>query len=163
MNAKIAALLASHEGHRMPLVQGGGAQHDIKASELQPASAYAGLLLFLGDWEGAHNTAQSIDTIDGSYWHAIVHRQEPDAGNAGYWFRQVGTHLIFPALRDDVAEILKRYPDVNFKLQAAWNPSTFIDFCEAALEKPGSSLERAAIEIQHVEWNHLFQWCITPK
>src|SRR5277367_5385035 len=107
MNAKVDAILAARENHRMPLVRGKFAPHDLKATDIQPASAYAGLLLFLGDWEKAHTVAQDIETIDGRYWHAIVHRQEPDAGNASYWFGQVGSHPIFPGLRDEAAEILQ--------------------------------------------------------
>jgi hypothetical protein len=65
----------------------------------------AGLYLYFGCWAEAHETAQDIATPEGSYWHAIVHRQEPDAWNSGYWFRQVGAHAIYPALRDAAAEI----------------------------------------------------------
>ena len=141
----------------MPLVQSGSKPHGVTA--VQPATVYAGLLLFHGDWEGAHNVAQGIDKADGSYWHAIVHRQEPDAGNAAYWFRQVGSHPIFASLREDAAEILKRYPRVNFKLPAVWNPGAFIDLCELAIAQPGSELEQTAMEIQHAEWTRLFEWC----
>jgi hypothetical protein len=159
MNAKIEAILASHEGHRMPLVRGKIIEHGLKAGDVEPSSAFAGLLLFFGDWERAHTVAQDIETIDGSYWHAIVHRQEPDAGNAGYWFRQVGNHPIFPALRDEAANILQRYP-APFKLASSWSPTAFIDLCETALNQPGSNVEQAAIEIQHAEWKLLFEWCI---
>jgi hypothetical protein len=163
MSPKIEALLVSRENHRMPLVQGGSVQHDLNSGDIQPASAHAGLLLYLGDWEAAHKVAQDIHTTDGSYWHAIIHRQEPDAGNAGYWFRQVGNHPIFPGLREDTGRILGRYPLVSFKLHSTWNPSAFIDLCEVALEKPGSDSERAAIEVQHAEWRRLFDWCLTSK
>jgi hypothetical protein len=144
----------------MPLVQRGSANHDLHPNDIQPGSAYAGLLLFLGDWENAHEVAQSIDTPDGSYWHAMVHRQEPDPGNAGYWFRRVGKHPIFPALQVDAQEILRRYPDSGVKLPSAWTPSFFVDLCERA---PGTAIEPIAIEIQHAEWRRLFEWCLQSK
>jgi hypothetical protein len=156
-DAKIRSILAARTAHRMPLVQNGSARHGLDPGDLQPPSAYAGLLLFLGDWEQAHEVAQGIHTADGSYWHAIVHRQEPDPGNAGYWFRQVGTHPIFPGLQTDAEEILQRYPGIHVKLPSVWNPSFFIDLCESSR---GTAHEELAIEIQHAEWLRLFDWCI---
>src|SRR5260370_12596566 len=69
-----------------------------------PEAALSGLYLYFSCLDEAHTIAQDITTPEGCYWHAIMHRQEPDAGNAGYWFRQVGTHAIFPALREAAAE-----------------------------------------------------------
>jgi hypothetical protein len=65
----------------------------------------AALYLYFDCWDEAHEIAQDINTPEGSYWHGIVHRQEPDAANAAYWFRQVGAHPIFPALRERAVEI----------------------------------------------------------
>src|SRR5262252_7547037 len=57
-----------------------------------PQAAIAGLYLYFSCWDEAHQVAQDISSAEGSYWHAIVHRQEPDEGNSGYWFRRVGHH-----------------------------------------------------------------------
>src|SRR6266545_1914081 len=70
----------------------------IRVSSL-PGPVRAGLFFYFSCWSDAHQVSQNIDTPEGSYWHALVHRQEPDASNAGYWFRRVGPHAIFPALR----------------------------------------------------------------
>lgn len=43
-----------------------------------------------GDWEGAHHVAQDVETADGAWVHAYLHRKEGDAGNAGYWYRRAG-------------------------------------------------------------------------
>ena len=107
---EIASLLAlDGDGQRlMPLVRApasvAGTRERVKKAQLPPV-VRAGLYVYFDDWAEAHETAQDIDTVDGSYWHAIVHRQEPDAGNAGYWFRQVGAHPIFPELRTRALEL----------------------------------------------------------
>ena len=41
-----------------------------------------------GDWDRAHTLAQEIETKDGAWVHAYLHRKEGDAGNAAYWYRR---------------------------------------------------------------------------
>lgn len=43
-----------------------------------------------GDWEAAHRIAQDVETTDGAWVHAYLHRKEGDAGNAAYWYRRAG-------------------------------------------------------------------------
>ena len=43
-----------------------------------------------GDWETAHNIAQSIGTELGSGIHADLHRVEGDLSNADYWYKRAG-------------------------------------------------------------------------
>lgn len=121
-----------------------------------PEAALAGLYLYFSCWEEAHTIAQDISTAEGSYWHAIVHRQEPDAANAGYWFRQVGAHSIFPALAASAAEL-------GYEAGSRWDPFAFIRECEEARQSPGSALERRALEIQRAEWQLLFDFCAAKK
>ena len=58
----------------------------------------AGLLLY---WDHADESHQISQTMEGrgnprtaDYWHGIMHRREPDPGNAGWWFRRVGEHPV---------------------------------------------------------------------
>jgi hypothetical protein len=69
-----------------------------------PEAALAGLYLRFGGWAEAHEIAQEIETPEGSYWHALVHRAEPDESNAAYWFRQVGRHPILEAVAKAASE-----------------------------------------------------------
>jgi hypothetical protein len=154
---EIAAILAlDGNGERlMPLAGGTCSSQEardlLKAAQLPPA-VLAGLYLYFSCWDDAHVVAQDLESKEGSYWHAIVHRQEPDAGNSGYWFRQVGSHQIFPALRARAAEIGVEFGD-------RWNPIAFIDYCEAARKNPGSPDEQKALLVQRAEWQLLFDWC----
>ena len=152
---EIANILAlDGDGERlMPLVHGdcrtNQARELVKAAMIAPATR-AGLYLYFDCWEEAHEAAQDIATPEGSYWHAIVHRREPDAGNSAYWFRQVGVHAIWGALQERATEI-------GVTSGAHWDAIAFIDYCERA--RPGSTEERKACEVQRAEWQLLFDWC----
>lgn len=65
----------------------GSLKDDEPASELLP------LLKALwwdakGDWSHAHSIAQEIESTDGAWVHAYLHREEGDSSNAGYWYSQ---------------------------------------------------------------------------
>jgi hypothetical protein len=151
----------------MPLAEGTCSSPEARAAlrnhtgkSLFPASraadaALAGLYLYFSCRDEAHELAQSVETAEGSFWHAIVHRQEPDASNSSYWFRRVGKHPIFPALRAQAAAFR-----VDFG--PAWDPFAFIAFCEKARGTPGSADERRALEVQRIEWQLLFDYCARP-
>jgi hypothetical protein len=154
---EIAGILAlDGNGERLMPLAGGTcssaeARRLLKASRLRPA-VLAGLYLYFSCWEDAHGVAQDLETPEGSYWHGLAHRQEPDAGNAGYWFRLVGKHPIFPDLRARAAEI-------GIEMGDGWDPLAFIEYCETARARPGSAEERKALEVQRAEWQLLFDWC----
>ena len=161
--AEVAAILAMDgDGERLiPLVRSASVHPNAKsriealaAPKIVPQTAIAGLYLYHSFWNEAHETAQEINTREGSYWHAIVHRQEPDAGNAGYWFRQVGEHPIFSALHEHAAA-----NGVNFGPR--WDPRAFIEYCEQAREQGGEA-ERKALDVQRAEWQLLFDFCAKP-
>ncbi len=61
-------------------------------------AALAGLFLLYGHWDLSHQISQDVTSREGSYWHAIAHRLEPDSWNSSYWFRRVGEHPIFSGL-----------------------------------------------------------------
>ena len=125
-------------------------------------AAQSGLLLLLGCWEESHQLSQECASPEGSFWHAIAHRLEPDAANAGYWFRQVGEHPTFASLRKDAARILSQSVIESWVLKPNWDPFLFIQWCEKARSLSGSEDERVAVAIQEVECRSLFQWCALP-
>lgn len=128
-----------------------------------PEAALSGLWLYFSCLEECHELAQRIDSADGSYWHAILHRQEPDAGNSAYWFRRVGTHPVFDPLQSAAREIVSRTPEIDFRLHARWDPLAFVTFCERARQEAAPAAQQAAMEIQRVEWQLLFDHCARPR
>ena len=63
-----------------------------------PEEARAGMYLINGDWKGAHDACQDLKSATAEYWHALVHRHEPDYGNSKYWLRRVGDNPVHPRL-----------------------------------------------------------------
>jgi hypothetical protein len=128
----------------------------------EPKAAMAGLWLYFSCFEEAHEIVAESNLPDCELWHAILHRQEPDAGNAAYWFRKVGTHAVYSALAHGAVKILEKLPDAEFRT-GRWDPFAFVAFCERARAQPGSVQECAALEIQRAEWQILFDYCARPR
>ncbi len=113
-----------------------------------PTACRAGLWLYFDFLHESHEISQELHTPEGSYWHAIMHRREPDAANSKYWFRQVGPHPVQSLL---VAEAAARG-------YAYTTPFAFIDVCER-LRGTASPGEEQARQIQLLEWQLLFAHC----
>lgn len=164
----MAAILALDGGEYLPALVCGPCRNpqartmlkEHKPKDLFPASrdaraATAGLYLYWSCFEEAHQLVDDPRTPEATYWHAILHRQEPDSGNAAYWFRQLRDHPIFEPLATEARDIIERNPTAEFRLRE-WDAFAFINFCERAVTQPGSIQEKAAREIQRVEWQLLF-------
>jgi hypothetical protein len=83
----------------------------------------------------------------------VQHRGARDRPGSEYL---VGKHAIFPALRHEAGEL-------GYDSGAEWDPLAFIDYCEAARVRPGSKEEGLAMQVQLVEWQLLFDYCIREK
>ncbi len=118
-----------------------------------PAEAYAGWLLYAGYGARSHNISQDAHTPEGSYWHGIYHRMEPDAWNAKYWFRQVGSHPIVAALAESAANL-------GYKTSRNWDHSRFVDFVGEALASRDAKRIALAEAVQLLEWRLLFDYCV---
>jgi hypothetical protein len=153
--------LAGGGNRVMPLVKtedaSAEASEAINALASLPDSIASGLYLYCGCWDAAHSVADKVDDPDGWFWHAIVHRQEPDPANAGYWFRKTGRHPIFPRLAAEAEKL-------GYRANSQWDPFAFVEFCETAGQRPGSpelktAEQQIARQVQLVEWQLLFDHC----
>ena len=120
----------------------------------------SGLLLWNDALDESHNISQGLTNQTGSYWHGIMHRREPDYSNSKYWFGRVGTHPIFPALRERALAILKETPDPSDALahiaqtiaaEESWDAYQFIDWCQAAEDESTADVTRFLQQVQAEE------------
>lgn len=117
----------------------------------------AGLFQWHDALDESHECSQSIEGKGrhqaGDYWHAIMHRREPDYGNSKYWFRRVGPHPIFPELARRAEPVIsKSLPDWKDRLlRGGWDPCAFVDLCECAADGKHPAEETAAETIQEIE------------
>lgn len=155
----LAVMLSGDNKERlMPLVRSDPPQPDLRSqiADVPTPATRAALYLYFGFWNEAHEIAQDLSTPEGNYLHALVHRQEPDSGNANYWFARVGEHPIF-------AELSLQAAALGFDCGGPWDPAEFVEFCEEARRKPGSGEEVCALEVQRAEWRLLFDYCATQR
>jgi hypothetical protein len=61
-----------------------------------------------GDWEAAHNVAQSQEgTRAYDRLHAYLHRVEGDTWNANYWYRRAGSTMPGGTLKEEWESLVK--------------------------------------------------------
>jgi hypothetical protein len=122
----------------------------------------AGLLLIHDYLDESHTLSQSVEgegrNSAGDYWHAIMHRREPDDSNSKYWFRRVGEHPIFEALAELSDSVFASVTDSKSeqwrskcKTSQGWDPYAFMDFCSYCRRTPETPLNEIARKIQWAE------------
>ena len=112
------------------------------------AALHAGLWLYFDFLDESHNVSQDVKTAEGSFWHAIMHRREPDPGNSKYWWRQTGDHPVLDRLRE-----LSHTTGYDYT-----TPQEFVAYCEQ-VRGTGTPQEELAKRVQLHESRLLIEHC----
>lgn len=128
----------------------------------EAACLLSGLWLWHGYLDASHTVSQSIETPSGSFWHAIMHRQEGDFGNAKYWYARMRAHPILTSLGIQAAGVVAHAPADKALLRLArgdWDGAAFVDFVQQVHESPSDERYDIAVALQQLEWRVLFDHC----
>lgn len=111
------------------------------------------VLLWHDHWDEAHGRVQDEPGADAAFVHGILHRREPDYGNARYWFHRVGRHPVQEALADAAAPVLAGRPALPHRLirDGRWDGMAFIDAVASVSGHPGDSEAEVLRELQRLE------------
>jgi hypothetical protein len=142
-------------------VHAAGGHSRYVADREMASCCLAGVWLLHDFLHESHNISQRIETPEGSYWHAIMHRREGDFSNAKYWYRRVGEHPVFETLAERTHVAASRR-DANSSLgetrPRVWDPFAFVHMCQAVVRgEPG--IRELCLDIQQLEWDALFDYC----
>lgn len=168
-SGRFPPLICQSRNHNSPVIE---SLREMRLDDLFPKpiknpqmarGAHAGLFLLSSGWEESHQMAQELDTLEGWYWHGLVHRCEPDWSNARYWFRRVGQHPVYKKLNLD---FLSRLSGEHQELEGKgnpdrWDPFLFIDLCQMCETKRLEGWRQDLEVVQFQEMRALLQYCVT--
>lgn len=127
----------------------------------------AGVLLVWDCLEESHSLSQQHDSgtlrRTADYWHGLMHRREPDPGNAAYWFRRVGRHPAMSRLHEHLSDWLQEIEPARDNAARIpeplhgpdWDPLAMIRLCSETTDTAESDDAAVLRQIQYLEMLNL--------
>lgn len=144
---------------------------ELALKSMERKCVESGLLLLWDFLETSHEISQTLEgkgsprTAD--YWHGIMHRREPDAGNASYWFRRVGAHPALDQLGAGVTAWMNELGATSEQVKLAsdrllrhgtFDPFAMIEFSRVALDHSRREENFTFRMVQYLEILNLLAW-----
>jgi hypothetical protein len=135
----------------------------VPVANPQDASAMlGGLWLWHDALDECHRIVQDLPGPTGNFWHAIMHRREGDFSNARYWYARCVDHRAFRLISAMAMDVIGRQTTDKSLLRIAageYNPNALVDLVEEIHDQPNDPRHHAAVRLQQMEWEALFQHC----
>jgi hypothetical protein len=147
---------------RLELLDPDSMLHGHTVNRTNGRAMLAGLWLWHDFLTESHELSQQIETPNGSFWHAIMHRREGDFSNSKYWLQRCRNHPIFPTLAVRADDLIRPHPadKTIFRLTSSgWNADAFVDLVESVHSKPSDARHALVVSLQQLEWRLLFDHC----
>lgn len=133
-------------------------------SSRQDASGLlAGLWLWHDFLDESHTISQNLSTPTGSLWHAIMHRREGDFWNSKYWYARCRHHPALAEIPVHAESVIQQLPglrEVERLTRSGWDADGFVDLVEEVHQRPDDARHAAAVRLQQIEWQVLFNHCL---
>lgn len=135
----------------------------VPVANPQDASAMlGGLWLWHDALDECHKIVQDLTGPTGSFWHAIMHRREGDFSNAKYWYARCDDHRALRLISAMAMDVIGRHTTDKSLLRIAageFRPNALVDLVEEIHDHPDDPRHQAAVRLQQMEWEALFQHC----
>jgi hypothetical protein len=131
------------------------------ASEV--SAMLAGLWLWHDHLDESHAISQNLPTPTGSLWHAIMHRREGDFWNSKYWYARCRHHPALAEIPVHAESVIQQLPglrEVERLTRSGWDADGFVDLVESVYQTPADPRHAAAVRLQQIEWQVLFDHCL---
>jgi hypothetical protein len=129
----------------------------------EAAAMLAGLWLWQDCLDESHKVSQSLHTVSGSMWHAIMHRREGDFSNSKYWYARCENHPALTTLAAKAGDAINPFPADKQVLKIThrgWNADALVDLVKEVCDRPSDPRYALAVALQQLEWRVLFDHCM---